>query len=499
MRKLAIFTAVAAASVLTACGSSSDDKKDKNNDGDTGSQEQVYQFNSFLNGSTDKSSVSYSGQTARHILINDFKTYLGKDPGLSTSDAVLADVLEKFIYRNESTDLSYKTRDKSAADLDDSTTFTVKGDLAVLQTKYATDKNLVGKIAGQDKSSHLQYTFIGWDAQSVTDAADADKPLAALFDMLTQYSQTAANASSVSIPLPSDQSASLDSTYVNAKGIDFQQLINKFLLMSITFSQGTADYLKTDFGKAESNSKAAKDGKAYTTAEHKWDEAFGYLGAAINMPAFTDLEARAKSGRDEYKNGYFDINKDGKVDIGSELNLGQAVNCAKRDIGATKTQTDYTKDVFDAFYNGRKLINDAKGDLKTEQLTELDGYAKTAALTWEKCIAATSVHYINEVIADLDYDDLDGFKSLAKHWSEMLGFTIGLQFNPESPLSEADLKSILADMGMAPVLADGSQNGGSAADDPIQAIADYKAKLVAARDKLANAYDADFQANKTVW
>lgn len=504
MRKLALFTAIATASLLTACGSSSDDKK--NNGGDNKvtvlPANTVYRFDTFLPDTTG-SSVSYSGQTARHILINDLKTYLGNNPNLATSDAVLGDVLKKFIYRNQSNDLDYKTRSKTAADLGDSVTFTVKGGLAVEQTTYAADKNLVGKVAGQDKESHLRFDFYGWnDADIVKNATKKDQPLAALFDMVSQYGDVASNSAAVKIPLPNGGEADLASTYVNAKGVDFQQLINKYLLMSVTFSQGTADYLKTDFGKAGSNSTAAKAGKSYTTAEHKWDESFGYLGAARNMPAFTDLETRAKSGRDAYKYGYFDIDSNGKIDIGSELNLGQAVNCAKRDIGATAQPTNYTNEVFEAFYKGRKLINDAKADLKPEQVTELNSYAQKAALAWEKCIAATVVHYINDTVADLDYTDVDGFKKLAKHWSEMKGFALGLQFSPFSPVTEAVYKEVIDAMGMAPVLANGSQNGGTAPQDPAQAIADYKAVLVAARGKLVDAYSASdpaFKANASVW
>lgn len=526
MRRIALFTAITAASLLTACGSSSDDKKDGGKEPiPVLSTDTVYKFDTFVEDETG-SSVSYSGQTARHILINDLKSYL-KNPSGATKDEILGNVLSKFIYRNDESVLAIE-RDKTPSSVAvSSISFKVKGKEgeipSVLQDSYVGGKNLVGKIAGVDgrdktdaevKSSHLSHLsngFVGWPVADSTNFND--KPLAALFDMLNKYSEVAANAASsnsINVALSNDSTGTLTSSYISAEGVDYQQLISKFLLMSVTFSQGTADYLKTDFSGDANNPSKAKSGKTYTNAEHKWDEAFGYLGAARNMPAFNDYELRGAArdeDREEYKYGYFDAAdesgvKDGKIDINSELNLGQAVNCAKRDIGAKAQATNYTNDVFYAFYKGRKLINDAKTTLTPDQLKELDGYAKLAAVTWEKCIAATVVHYINVTVKDLNYTDVNGFKDLAKHWSEMKGFALGLQFNPESPVSESVFAEVINAIGTAPVLANGSQNGVAASQDSAQAIADYKAALVEARGKLADAYGAEdpaFKANVKVW
>jgi DUF1365 family protein len=77
----------------------------------------------------------------------------------------------------------------------------------------------------------------------------------------------------------------------------------------------------------------------------------------------------------------------------------------------------------------------------------------------------------------------------------MKGFALGLQFNPSSPYAAEDkrdeLKQILADMGNAPVLANGSQNGVAASGTAAEAITAYRAKLVAARDALGTAYGFD--------
>ncbi|WP_249122691.1 hypothetical protein [Pseudoalteromonas sp. M8] len=116
-----------------------------------------------------------------------------------------------------------------------------------------------------------------------------------------------------------------------------------------------------------------------------------------------------------------------------------------------------------------------------------------ALLAWEKSIAATVVHYINDTISD-DDGDLDDiasgnftaeqFYTVAKHWSEMKGFALNFQFNPFSPVADADFVKIHNLMGDKPELT----------ADKVEA---YKADLLKAREIIANAYgfDAENVAN----
>ena len=60
------------------------------------------------------------------------------------------------------------------------------------------------------------------------------------------------------------------------------------------------------------------------------------------------------------------------------------------------------------------------------------------AVRREKAIAATVIHYINDTIGDMDSGDEYDFYTHAKHWSEMKGFALGLQFNTNSPLHQSD-------------------------------------------------------------
>jgi hypothetical protein len=156
-----------------------------------------------------------------------------------------------------------------------------------------------------------------------------------------------------------------------------------------------------------------------------------------------------------------------------------------------------------AFLSGRQVIANASaaGSITDAELAELQGYIKTAALTWEKCIAATAIHYVNDVIGDIagfsngSYADVSNFTNLGKHWSELKGFAMSLQFSPFSPFRDAqvtavdlnDLKTVLSNIGDKPVLATDGQ----------AAIDAYVQGLNAARDTLqvAYAFDAENVAN----
>ena len=87
------------------------------------------------------------------------------------------------------------------------------------------------------------------------------------------------------------------------------------------------------------------------------------------------------------------------------------------------------------------------------------------------------------------YASVSNFTNLGKHWSEMKGFALSLQFSPFSPFRDTavaavdldDLKSVLTAMGDAPVLATDTQ----------QAIDAYIQALSSARDTLQLAYGFD--------
>ena len=134
-------------------------------------------------------------------------------------------------------------------------------------------------------------------------------------------------------------------------------------------------------------------------------------------------------------------------------------------------ETNLSKEAFDAFVLGRHVISEATiaGSMSDAQYAVVQAQAEIAGVAMEKCVAATVIHYINDIIADIgEFSDgkfasVSNFNNYTKHWGEMKGFALGLQFSPWSPFASGEgrnnLKLILSRMGDAPVMPDGTQAG----------------------------------------
>ena len=406
-----------------------------------------YEFTSDFEGFEGQSSVSNSGQIARHALINALKNLMGglterldrdEDPLVAVEGTVYGEL-----------ELFFTCADGNC----EAETTGITTDPAAVQStmgEISGGKNIVGKFAGNDSATdHKDWAtaFVGWGP----DVTSASALIRTFFDLLDN---AAVARTDNMIPLDPNGNA-ITKVFVTAEGHDLQQLIQKFLLGAVAFSQGADDYLDDDVdskglraSNLPSTNKDGSIGKAYTALAHNWDEGFGYFGAARDFGNYTDDEIAKKGGRDDYQ-GYHDTNGDGAIDLKTEYNWGHSINAAKRDRGSS---TDLTKDAFEAFVMGRKLIHENTGEeLTDEQMETLKGYRDKAILAWEKAIAATVVHYINDTIADMDAAEYN-FYDHAKHWGEMKGFALSFQFNPRSPVSDADFAAIHEKMGTAPAL-----------------------------------------------
>ncbi len=353
-----------------------------------------------------------------------------------------------------------------------------------LQETYddiSSGKSLQEKIAGKDEvGQHKLWAtqFVGW-GQTSPDA---------LVQTWLETIETLAIQRAVS---GSDDVPGLDNTpiakaFVSVDGLDFQQLIQKFLLGAVAFSQAADDYLDDDTtGKGLlSDNIAPVDGKPYTELEHAWDEGWGYFGMSpFFATSFTVEQIANTSAGTHYK----DANGDGKIDLLGEYNFGHAQNAAKRDLGSASTaNTDFSHQAFEAFKRGRAIISNADGALSTGQMTELKQQRDIALSAWEKAIAATAVHYINECLRDIaDFgitlDKPKLFLDYTKHWSELKGFALSFQFNRRSPLTSEQFASLHAKIGNQPVLYTASQ----------EEISAYKTALLEARNILQTAYEFD--------
>ena len=486
------------------------DQSDVDGDGigdscDTTNAPTTYTFSSSI---TDgASSVSYTGQVARNFLVLGLvKEAEALTEGVNAVDARA----------------NMKNYIAGVADNEIAHNFSLKniGDTPVLPTGTGTDgamliadisgsfKNLDEKIAGGSGSENtsgksgetsklLNDEFFGWaDGTTATSL-----PIDLVYIWIDQLVAEAQDDTGIIIQTV-DGPITIDvSEYEgDAEGRNYRQLLQKFLLGAVNLSQLSNDYLRVPFNDAEYlGQEGTKD---YAKGEHDWDEAFGYYGAARDNNDYTDDEAAGKGGRDTWKNGWYDTDADGSIDVRAEYNMAISQNCAKRDRGST-TGTDLSKEAMDAFLLGRHVIDvsTARGSMTSGEYAVVQAQADIAANAVEKCVAATAIHYVNDMeddyalIVDGQYADKSNFTNLTKHWSEMKGFALGLQFNPTSPYAADDmrdeLKQILTDMGDAPVLADGSQNGVAATGTAAEAITAYVAKLVAARDAMGVAYGFD--------
>lgn len=180
--------------------------------------------------------------------------------------------------------------------------------------------------------------------------------------------------------------------YINAKGYEYNQIFAKGLIGALMTDQILNNYLSTavlDYGTNRADNDAGKvaSGKKYTTMEHKWDEAYGYLYGAETNPATPAL------GADSFLNKYL-ARVDGDADF-----------------------KGIAKEIYDAFKLGRAAIVAKNYTVRDEQV----------AIIREKIsevIAIRTVYYLQQGKANWATDKAAAFHDI----SEGLGFIYSLQF-----------------------------------------------------------------------
>ena len=381
---------------LSACGSDEeDDAETLEEEATTITVPQAYVFDSRF--TLGESSVSYSGQVVRNLLLQDLKSLtdsVGKDGGRSVD---VADMLKLYEYADA---LNLKTG-------------TTTGSLSASENYYSklsTGKNLVGKISDE--------MVIGYNRT-------ADDLVREWFQLIAENSQ---DRDKLGTPM----------AYTSDDGVDMSQMINKVLIGAVPYYQATGVYLGD---LLERDNSEARDGTdPYTAMEHAWDEAFGYFGAARDYSRYTDDQLAGSV--DDFT---FDSNSDGSIDFKSEYNFGLSRNAGKRDKGGSGV--DFTQEIFSAFLAGRTAITNQGS------VAEISAYRQTAANGMEKVIAATVVHYINDTLSDMSKLGTaeENIANLNKHWAEMKGYTVALQYNPFRLITDGQLAELHGIMGKAPI------------------------------------------------
>ena len=411
--------------VIVGCSSDDDNDDDGTTLIDTPTE---YSFESRF--SSGESSVSYSGQVVRNLLINDIKTQMGADAGGGDATTLLS---------------------MMANDNADRAILSSAGDMSTVQTKY---HDISTSHLNDRLTAVADYIIPGYDANAGT--------------LISGWVQ---------------ECAANGKTRYN--GVRLDQITQKTLWGAVSYWQATSKYMS----KIPNDDNSMQSGDAnYTAMEHHWDESFGYFGAALDYNTGYSDDVDRKSGP------YNDSNSDGSIDFKSEYNVGWAVTAAKRDdCSACDTNYDFTKTIFDAYLEGRTLITN-QADL-ADILVQRD----IVMNNWEKVVAAVTVHYVNDVVADIaglisagDVTISPGSDATAdyeNHWGEMRGYANGLIYNDYKLISDSDLAEIFQVMGTYPVYP---------SDGNFDAMQAYHDALVGLRSVFTSAYGFS-SANVAGW
>ncbi|MFD0992862.1 DUF4856 domain-containing protein [Tenacibaculum geojense] len=204
--------------------------------------------------------------------------------------------------------------------------------------------------------------------------------------------------------------------YVNAKGLEYNQAFAKSLIGALMVDQMLNNYLSTSVLDAqpnvEDNDNGTLSGDAnYTTMEHKWDEAYGYLYGTEANPAIPEL------GADNFLNKY---------------------------LSRVENDEDFAgiaNDIYEAFKLGRAAIVAKDYDLRDEQAAII----RTAI---SKVIAIRAVYYLQAGKTNIANNDLgSAFHDL----SEGYGFIQSLRFTRDtttdtSYFTGAEVDAFLAEL-----------------------------------------------------
>lgn len=189
---------------------------------------------------------------------------------------------------------------------------------------------------------------------------------------------------------------------VDANGREYTQLIEKGLMGAVLYYQIANIYLTNDkIGSAVNNSDMVdpSNGKYYTAMEHHFDEAFGYMGFPTD----------------------FSSNYSGS---GTVRFWGKYSNTADDNIQSNDQ-------IMNAFKMGRAAI-------VAKNYTVLNNQVEVLYKEIDKMIAATAIHYINDVLRDTNAGDRH------HHLSEAYAFIRALSYAQlfKRKLSDGEVKEL---------------------------------------------------------
>lgn len=201
--------------------------------------------------------------------------------------------------------------------------------------------------------------------------------------------------------------------YISATGLEYNQVVNKSLIGALMVDQMLNNYLSVSVLDEADNidnndNNIVEEGKPYTTMEHKWDEAYGYLFGAAEANHTNPL---------------------------STLGIGDFLNKYLSRVDGDSDFTGIANDIYEALKLGRAAIVAKEYEVRNEQANIIK--EKVSQLT-----AIRAVFYLQQGKIARENSDVGGaFHDL----SEGLGFIYSLRFtrqpnsiNPYFTESEVD-------------------------------------------------------------
>ncbi len=231
-----------------------------------------------------------------------------------------------------------------------------------------------------------------------------DKCFLADQTLIETWMDAVANSSTSTQPAASGVAGiatSLDGTehfLLDSNGFEHAELIEKGIMGAVFYYQAVGVYLTESKTGSTVDNTTVTDGEG-TALQHHWDEAFGYFGAPIDFPTNTNARFWAKAS-------------------------------TQRDALISSNEAIMT-----AFITGRAAINHDDHTTKTAQIAIIRD-------NWEKVIAATAIHELNEAKSHLGDDALRNHEI-----SEAIGYTRALKYSPVKKITDAQIQSIIDMLG----------------------------------------------------
>jgi hypothetical protein len=401
--------------------------------------------------------VSYSGQIARHVLSDSIKKVMSKQNGGGyAEDTMLAYFngipgTDLLIKSHTSTKQGFKIKQKTVG--------------AISKGKNLAGKFYKGPVPGWPGNMNGKYVAL---------------------HMIKHAAQH-------------KNSFDADNCY------DYAQLLSKFTMGAISYNQAVDNYLdeKLLVKNKKPNDKPYKKGAHYTGKEHIWDEAFGYFGAAAHSLTLTPKQNYGVTKKKDFKSA--DFNKDGIIDLKSEMVFGSAYYAASSDKSG---KTSYMKNITESFLEGRKIIAGMDGKtLDDATRTRLANLAAVIQSNWEKVFAEAIFKYAGSVYKDINAihaaknagkDTKKLYRKYCKHWGELKGFSLAIQTG-KSNLGET-ATSMNKLIGFGPVTMDATYVTGVNASGDFERKrrymwSDYQVHMLKVQDLMIKKFGVTARAN----